>query len=198
MSVMHRIARGWQRSLPALAVVGAALWLVLFHADPSGEQAMFAALLAIYMVHQIEEHLWPGGFRQYANAHVFKSGRDDWPVDEGGVALVNIGWVWLPILLAALFPDALRWLGLGWVGLTFVNALSHIGTTVRFRGYNPGLVTSIVLFLPFTIWVFATEVSRGALSGAEIGGLVVAGVLLHVPVAALFVVPFRRKTPALV
>ncbi|WP_296520567.1 HXXEE domain-containing protein [Rhodoplanes sp.] len=195
---MHRIAEGWQKSLPILAVVGAALWLVLFHADPASERAMFAALLVVYMVHQIEEHLWPGGFRQYANAHVFKSGRDDWPVDEGGVALVNIGWVWLPIALAALFPDALRWLGLGWVGLTFVNALSHIGTTVRFRGYNPGLVTSIVLFLPFTIWVFATEVSRGALSGAEIGGLLVAGVLLHVPVAALFVVPFRRKTPALV
>ncbi|NVO13395.1 MAG: HXXEE domain-containing protein [Rhodoplanes sp.] len=198
MSPMHRIAEGWQKSLPILAVVGAALWLVLFHADPASERAMFAALLVVYMVHQIEEHLWPGGFRQYANAHVFKSGRDDWPVDEGGVALVNIGWVWLPIALAALFPDALRWLGLGWVGLTFVNALSHIGTTVRFRGYNPGLVTSIVLFLPFTIWVFATEVSRGALSGAEIGGLLVAGVLLHVPVAALFVVPFRRKTPALV
>jgi hypothetical protein len=198
VSTLHRIAGGWQKSLPVLVVLGAALWLVLFRADPASEQAMFAALLVIYMVHQIEEHLWPGGFRQFANAHVFKTGRDDWPVDEGGVALVNIAWVWLPIGLAALFPDALRWLGLGWVGLTFVNALSHIGTTVRFRDYNPGLVTSIVLFLPFTIWVFATEVSRGALSGAAIGGLVVAGVLLHAPVAALFVVPFRRKTPAVV
>lgn len=196
--VLHRIAEGWQKSLPFLAVVGAALWLVLFHADPAGEQAMFAALLVIYMVHQIEEHLWPGGFRQYANAHVFKSGRDDWPVDAGGVALVNIGYVWLPIALAALFPDALRWLGLGWLGLTFVNALSHIGTTVRFRGYNPGLVTSVVLFLPFTVWAFAADVSRGALSGAEVGGLLIAGVLLHAPVAALFVVPFRRKTAALV
>ena len=74
------------------------------------------------MIHQIEEHLWPGGFRQFANAHVFKSGDDDWPVSEGGVALVNVGYVWLPILLAALFPGPLRWLGLGWVGLTLINA----------------------------------------------------------------------------
>ncbi|MDC7787476.1 HXXEE domain-containing protein [Rhodoplanes sp. TEM] len=196
--LLHRIADGWQKTLPVLAVVGAALWLVLFHGAPASEQAMFAALLVIYMVHQTEEHLWPGGFRPYANAHVFRSGRDDWPVDEGGVALVNIAWVWAPIGLAALFPETLRWVGLGWVGLTFVNALSHIGTTVRFRGYNPGLVTSIVIFLPFTIWVFAAEYSRGALSGLEIAGLLIAGVLLHVPVAALFVIPFRRKTPALV
>lgn len=194
MPLLHRIARGWQTSLPVLAVVGAAVWLVLFRASPASEQAIFAALLVIYMVHQIEEHLWPGGFRQYANAHVFRSGRDDWPVDEGGVALVNIAWVWLPIALAAIFPDALRWVGLGWVGLTFVNALSHIGTTVRFRGYNPGLVTSILLFLPFTVWAL----SRGTLSGAEIAAVLVAGVLLHLPVAALFVVPFRRGTPAVV
>ncbi len=82
------------------------LWLILFRSDPTSERALFAALLVIYMLHQTEEHLWPGGFRQFANAHVFKSGNDDWPVDEGGVALVNIGYVWLPVGLAALFPGA--------------------------------------------------------------------------------------------
>ncbi|MEZ5788133.1 MAG: HXXEE domain-containing protein [Xanthobacteraceae bacterium] len=197
-TIAHQIAENWQRSLPVLAVVTAALWFMLFRHDPGSERAIFAALLVIYMLHQIEEHLWPGGFRQYTNAHVFKSGRDDWPVDEGGVALVNIGYVWLPVAAAALFPEALRWLGLGWIGLTLVNALTHIATSIRFRGYNPGLVTSIVLFLPFTIWALAHEVAHGALSGAAVAALLVAGVVLHVPVAALFVVPFRRRAPALV
>lgn len=195
---LHRIADNWQRSLPVLAVATAVLWFVLFRHDPASERAIFAALLVIYMLHQIEEHLWPGGFRQYTNAHVFKSGRNDWPVDEGGVALVNIGYVWLPVAAAALFPEALRWLGLGWIGLTLVNALTHIGTSIRFRSYNPGLVTSILLFLPFTIWALAHEVARGTLSGAAVAALLVAGVVLHVPVAALFVVPFRRRAPALV
>ncbi len=39
----------------------------------------------------------------------------------------------------------------------------HIVTSIRFRIYNPGLVTSIVLFLPFTIWMLAREVSAGTL-----------------------------------
>jgi hypothetical protein len=192
MHPLKLVSADWQKALPVLIVVGIVIWFVLFRNTPTSEQALFAALLIIYMIHQIEEHLWPGGFRQFANAHVFKSGDDDWPVSEGGVALVNVGYVWLPVLLAALFPGPLRWLGLGWVGLTLINAITHIVTSIRFRVYNPGLITSIVLFLPFTIWMLAREVSAGMLTGWQVAALLVAGLLLHLPVAALFVVPYRR------
>jgi hypothetical protein len=187
------ISANWQKALPALAIIGVATWVVLFRHNPSSEQAIFAALLVVYLVHQIEEHLWPGGFRQFTNAHVFESGNDDWPVDAGGVALVNIGYVWLPIAAAALFPLELRWLGLAWVGLTLVNAMIHVVTSIRVRGYNPGVVTSILLFLPFPIWVLASESSRGALSTGEIGVIILLGVVLHAPVAALFAVPYLKK-----
>jgi hypothetical protein len=106
---------------------------------------------------------------------------------------VNIGYVWLPIAAAALFPLELRWLGLAWVGLTLVNAMIHVVTSIRVRGYNPGVVTSILLFLPFTIWVLASESSRGALSTGEIGLIILLGVVLHGPVAALFAVPYLKK-----
>lgn len=187
------IADNWQKALPALAVIGLVSWIALFRNDPAGEQAIFAALLVIYMLHQTEEHLWPGGFRQYTNAHVFESGRDDWPVDPGGVALVNIGYVWLPVAAAALFPQALRWLGLAWIGLTLINAVTHIATSLRFRSYNPGLVTAIVLFLPFTVWVLMHERAHGLLTDADIGLIMLLGLVLHIPVAALFVVPYLRK-----
>jgi hypothetical protein len=192
------IAANWQKALPVLAIVTAALWIALFRNDPASEQAIFAALLVIYMLHQTEEHLWPGGFRQFTNAHVFESGRDDWPVDAGGVALVNIGYVWLPVVAAALFPQALRWVGLAWIGLTLINAITHIVTSIRFRGYNPGLVTAIVLFVPFTVWALLHEAGRGLLSDADIGLIVLLGLLLHIPVAALFVVPYLRKRPSAV
>ena len=189
------VAANWQKSLPVLAAAGLVLWIALFLHSPMTEQAIFAALLVIYMLHQIEEHLWPGGFRQFTNAHVFKSENDDWPVDIGGVALVNIGYVWLPVAAAALFPHTLRWVGLGWIGLTLVNAITHIVTSIRFRQYNPGLVTSIVLFLPFTVLALMHESARGRLSGGEIGVVLLLGVLLHIPVAAVFVVPYLRNRP---
>lgn len=190
------VAANWQRSLPFLTIIGTVAWFAAFRDDPASERAVFAGMLVVYMAHQIEEHLWPGGFRQFANAHVFKSGRDDWPVTVAGVALINIGFVWLPIAAAALFPNGLRWIGLGWIGLTFVNALSHIATSIRFRSYNPGLVTSIALFLPFTVWALAREVAEGVLSGAGVAAALGAGALLHVPVAALFVVPYMREKRA--
>jgi hypothetical protein len=193
MPVLSAIAANWQKALPVLGLIGAALWIALFRDDPTSERALFAALLVIYMFHQIEEHLWPGGFRQFTNATIFHSGNDDWPVDIPGVALVNVGYVWLPIALAALYPDALRWLGLGWVGLTLVNGIIHIVTTIRLRAYNPGLVTGVVLFMPFTVYVLALEAARGMLSGAEIGLIAVGGILLHIPIAALFVVPYLRR-----
>ena len=196
MSPLAAIAANWQKILPALAAIGLAAWIAWFRTDPASEQAIFAALLVIYMVHQIEEHLWPGGFRQFTNAHVFESGRDDWPVDAGGVALVNIGYVWLPVAAAMLFPQALRWLGLAWIGLTLVNAVIHVVTSIRFRGYNPGLITAVLLFLPFTVWALAHDAAHGLLSGGEIGLLLLLGVLLHIPVAALFVVPYLKKRSA--
>ena len=187
------ISANWQKALPALALIGIAAWIALFRGTPTSTQSLFFALLVIYMLHQTEEHLWPGGFRQFANARVFKSGNDDWPVDIGGVALVNIGWVWLPVGAAALMPSTLYWVGLGWIGLTLVNAITHIVSSIRFRIYNPGLVTSIVLFVPFTVWFLAIEHARGALSGADIAVTLLLGIVLHIPVAALFVAPFVRN-----
>ncbi len=168
----------------------------MFRDDPTTERALFAALLVIYFAHQIEEHLWPGGFRQFTDAHVFKSGNDDWPVDIGGVALVNIGYVWLPIALAIALPGALRFIGLAWIGLTLINGIIHVVTTIRLRIYNPGLATGIVLLIPFTAAVLWLEVSRGMLSGADVGWIALTGILLHLPVAALFVVPFLRRRMA--
>jgi hypothetical protein len=196
MPLLSSIAANWQKALPYLSALAIVVWIALFRSAPLSERALWLGLLIVYMLHQIEEHLWPGGFRQFANAKVFNSGNDNWPVDIGGVALINIGFVWLPVVLAVLFPAAMRWLGLAWIGLTFINALTHIVSTIRLHVYNPGLITSIVLFLPFTIFVLALEAQRGMLSCAQIASILVAGILLHIPVAGLFVVPFLRRRAA--
>jgi hypothetical protein len=190
MSILSRFAVNWQNFLPPLAAVGAVLWIVLFRGEETSDRALFAALLVIYFLHQVEEHLWPGGFRQFTDAHMFHSGDDNWPVNIDGVALVNTAYVWLPVALAAIFPQTLRWVGLGWIGLTLINGLIHIVTTLRLRLYNPGLVTSIVLFLPFTMYALALGVERGTLTGGDVGLIMLYGVLLHLPVAGLFVIPF--------
>ena len=187
MSIVSRFAANWQKFLPALVAIGIAAWIALFRNDPTSEQALFAGVLVIYFIHQIWEHsVGPGGFRQFTDAPMFHSGDDNWPVNIDGFALVNTAYVWLPMALAAIFPQTLRWVGLAWIGLTLINGITHIVTTIRLRLYNPGLVTSIVLFLPFTIFALALGVERGALTGGDVGLIMLYGVLLHLSIAALF------------
>ena len=77
---------------------------------------------------------------------MFHSGYDNWPVNIDGVALVNTAFVWLPVALAAIFPNTLRWLGLARVGLTPVNGI------ILDRGDQADMCKhDRVLFLPFTI-----------------------------------------------
>jgi Protein of unknown function with HXXEE motif len=58
------------------------------------------------------------------------------------------------------------------------NPLFHAGTTVTYRAYSPGLVTSVVLFLP--LWYHLTHLAlregrisnREAMVGSVFGGLI--------------------------
>jgi hypothetical protein len=191
-AVLNLFIDRWQQLLPVLAASGLAGWAAAFSASVGTTASVVALHLPVYMLHQIEEHLRPGGFRQFANAEIFHSGRADWPVTVGGVCFVNTAFVWLPIGLAALFPDTLAWLGFAYVGLSFANALLHLAGVARLRIYNPGAATALLLLLPFSVFVFWTRMGLGELTGAGVAASILAGVLLHGPVAALFVVPWLR------
>ncbi|CAL79209.1 hypothetical protein; putative membrane protein [Bradyrhizobium sp. ORS 278] len=98
-----------------------------------------------YMIHQVEEHTGDR-FRSFVNRVMF-GGRE--ALTTGDVLWVNCGAVW-GIDLVALY---VAWVaGPGWAlvapYLMLVNSLGHIGPALRFRSYNPGLVTGLVLFIP--------------------------------------------------
>jgi hypothetical protein len=140
-------------------------------------------LQPIYMVHKLEEHVGDR-FRTFVNERI-GGGRE--VLTPCAVAVINIGGVWMvnaaSLLLAGLSHPG--W-GLVAVYLTLVNAITHIAAGVKFRAYNPGLVTSVVLFLPAGI-VALVLVSRepGVGVAAHLGALVLilglhATIILHV------------------
>jgi hypothetical protein len=100
------------------------------------------------MIHQVEEHV-DDRFRTFTNREMF-GGREG--LTTANVILINVGYVWFTNL-AALF--AARFLGQGWglvaPYLMLVNAVGHIVQAVSTRRYNPGLVTSLLIFLPLGI-----------------------------------------------
>ena len=63
--------------------------------------------------------------------------------------------------------------------MIFVNALSHLGAFMRV-GYNPGLLTALILFLPASVWVARSCFGRRGLPYGGLVFIVAEGVILHI------------------
>lgn len=136
---------------PAASVFAACFLLLLapIWASVAGLALTIVYLqLPLYMFHQGEEHLGDR-FRLYVNQRVGK-GRD---------VLTRIATFWINALgvwavdLAAIYLASFVDLsfGLAAVYLTLINAIIHIGQALALREYNPGLWTSLVLFVPVSV-----------------------------------------------
>lgn len=106
-------------------------------------------MLPIYQVHQLEEH-YHDRFRLFIN-NVMMGGLEALTVPA--TFWINCLGVWA-LDFALLYPACYlnpAW-GLGIVYVVIINAITHIMVTVRKRTYNPGVITSVVLFLPLGLW----------------------------------------------
>jgi len=135
----------------------------------------------VYMAHQVEEHTHDR-FRRFVNENVF-AGRD--ALSVAAVLVINLPFVWGVNLLAlyAAFAWGPAW-GLVAPYVMLVNALAHLATSARLRKYNPGLITSVMLFLPlslFTIWTIGwTGSVLPQLTGAVLAIVLHAGIIATV------------------
>lgn len=136
-------------------------------------RALALAAPLIFIVHFIEEGRQ---FVTWFNAHVARGITEPlfWSVNFTALAVtaavVIIEWLSESTLSAAL---VIAWLSL----LMFANALFHVAAALMDRAYMPGLVTALLLYLPFYGWVVVRVVQlrrlpRGAvLIAAVVGAL---------------------------
>jgi hypothetical protein len=170
----------------AALFMGVALLLLLPLGVPGGDRALLLIYLAspIYMLHQVEEHLGDR-FRNYVNTRVFGGVE---ALTPGDVLLINLPGVW-GINLAALY--AAYFIGPGWglaaAYLILVNGLSHVGMAAHLRGYNPGLASAALVFIPFGLFA-VIEIPGTALQhsvGLAIAFGIHAAIALHARQRAL-------------
>ncbi|MCW2283943.1 hypothetical protein M2323_001552 [Rhodoblastus acidophilus] len=162
--------------LPLIAAAFAAPLVLLFLHSPG------------YMVHQVEEHTGDR-FRTFVNQRVF-GGRE--ALSVGAVLVINLPVVW-GLNLAALYAAYFWGPGYGLVApyAMLVNGITHIGASARFRSYNPGLGTSLFLFLPLSL---ATLYAIGPVAaGFHLAGLGLA-LLLHLLIIAHVLRQIRGQT----
>lgn len=171
------LARHW---VAAALMMGLMLLAIVPVGIAGDDCAVLMIYLAgpVYMLHQVEEH-WGDRFRSYVNTVVFGGVE---ALTTGDVLMINLPGVW-GINLLALY--AAHFISLGWglaaPWLMLVNGISHVGMAVAKRGYNPGLVTAALVFIPFGLvslrLVAGSSVQQGV--GLAIAVLIHAAIAVH-------------------
>ncbi len=58
--------------------------------------------MPLYMLHQTEEYIFPGGFGKYFNTEIFGLETEDEPVDENFIFFINVILIWIVLPLCGL------------------------------------------------------------------------------------------------
>ncbi|AMM84295.1 HXXEE domain-containing protein [Martelella sp. AD-3] len=151
---------------------------------------LYALILWIaYIIHQFEEH-WVDlfgqvyAFKPYVNMVLLDLMRAPAgtppPLTDAGVFVINTSLVWLVAALAILSARHHLFPALCMVSIVLVNAVSHVGMAIIQGGYNPGLLTAIVLFFPLSLAVYHRLLKAGIASRREVAASIFWGVIAHI------------------
>lgn len=135
----------------------------------------------VYLLHEFEEHAYPGGFKEFVNKNVFHVYDQDIPLTEERVFWINIlaVWVLFPLVaVAAQFIDPV-W-GLLSICFSLVNASLHILMGIGRRMYNPGLLASVFLNYPVGIYALLVAHREGYLLTSYMVGFFLFSVAVHI------------------
>ena len=106
--------------------------------------------LVVLLIHQFEEYVYPGGFKIFYNTNIYNKNKvTTHPLTDNAILLVNLGIGWTVYLFAAVKGESSIFLSIGLAGITIFNGLLHTFLALLHRSYNPGLYSSILLFIPF-------------------------------------------------
>jgi hypothetical protein len=140
--------------------------------------------VAIYLIHNVEEYgvdLF-GQFHAFPNSMCSTLGLSPFPscpIPAPFFLAVNLPLFWVGAPVAALMSRRHPIVGLSLYGVIFVNALSHLGAFVR-AGYNPGVLTALILFLPASVWVARSCFGKRGLPYGGLVFIVADGAILHI------------------
>ena len=156
-------------NLALLAFALIALYVIVFNPDISVVQRILLVSLLALPLHQYEEYALPGGGPVVINRYFYgeKDNYRAFPGNWNSVMVVNLS-AYVFYVLALAFPG-LVWLGLATMFFNLYQVLGHcVQMNVKMgTWYNPGMATSVFLFLPISVWYIWTVVTGGMVVGFD-------------------------------
>ncbi|MBU1919927.1 HXXEE domain-containing protein, partial [bacterium] len=141
---------------------------------------IFWAALPALMLHQAEEYVYPGGFREWLNRSVFHSEDSGQPLAKQAALIVNIPVLWILFAVTAYIGGDILWFSLPVFSLLVVNAWFHIVMSVVYNDYVPGSYTSIIVLLPLTLYGYSLLLTTWQTDYAMLMISIMAALIVHI------------------
>ncbi len=142
------------------------LFVFLFAFVREADFVIFLLLLQtpLYMLHETEEYIFPGGFAKFFNTKIFGLDTEDKPVDENFIFYVNVLLIWIALPAFGLLATKNYAFGLWIPYFSLFAGIAHIALGIKARVlYNPGLIVSLLINIPVGLWVVLYLMRQGVL-----------------------------------
>jgi hypothetical protein len=133
-------------------------------------EGIFGAFLIVSMIHMGEEYFYPGGFMDVMKHLNPKFA----PLVTAPMAVIINGLQLLLCIIAIVVGKNVLTFSMSVPGLLFINGLMHIMGCFRVKGYAPGVITGVLLYMPLSVYAYYFFISSGQLT---LNGVIVTGVL---------------------
>ncbi len=153
--------KNWAKICIILSVV---VTLIIFSVVKTSDVLLFLIWIQIpiYLLHQFEEHSWPGGFKKFFNKEIFHVEDGEYPLNDTNIFWINVPIIWILMPIFAALSYINLFFGLWIPYFAVFNSLTHVVAAIIKRKYNPGLFISLILGIPvatYTLWLFYTLIN---------------------------------------
>ena len=189
--ILSYLYKHWAPMCAPLAILASIILGSYFSIIPELELLIWLQI-PVYLLHQFEEHAWPGGFAGFVNKIVFK--QENGPLDEKSIFWINIPIVWIGFpIFAAL---ATIWIDLGiWIiYLSLVNGAFHILVALRLRRYNPGVVMSLLFNVPLSIYTLVRMPEIASISALSHSIGIAIAIVIQVGLVAFIIKRIKKQS----
>lgn len=186
---MNNILMGW----PYVGLGVALIWFVALTlerrpgAPPRLQDPAWVLplLWPMYLLHQFEEHGIDLFGRHYAfladlcGALGHARASPTCPADPAFLFAVNMVGCQMTFALSLLFRRSRPLVAACAWGVALINGMIHIASAIARGAYNPGLLTSVILFLPLSVWMLRTLIRSGVVERRDVPRILVTGGVMH-------------------
>jgi hypothetical protein len=172
-----------------LAALGTQLFDLQIIQERNMNTLIFLALPIAAVIHVVEEYLIPGGFAEALSkllpraSHLFTM---KFHISVNGLFL-------LLCFISAFIGDSNLVLSLSIFGLIFTNAVLHIRGAIINKGYYPGVISGVLLYIPIAIYAYMYFITTAQITWMQAGLSFLLGVLYMAVLMVSVLVQQRDK-----